>query len=120
PNPDDTATFKVPSFAFDRIGLRVPAIIVSPRITKGIIEHRQLQHTSVIKTATEIFGLSGPLNRRDASALSFADLFEKPQAARTSQQMPAKLDRPSLDNIVESAVAGVAVHPADEPLDSLT
>lgn len=34
--------------------------------------------------------------------------------------MPAKLDRPPLDNIVGSAVAGVAVHPADEPLDSLT
>lgn len=54
PNPDDTATFKVPSFAFDRIGLRVPAVIVSPWIAKGTVEHRQLQHTSIIKTAAEI------------------------------------------------------------------
>jgi phospholipase C len=120
PNPDDKATFKVPFFAFDRIGLRVPAVIVSPWIARGTVEHRMLQHTSVIKTVSEIFGLNGPLNRRDQSARSFADLFEKTAGPRSPENMPSKLNRPPLEETVESVVAGVPLNPADEPLDSLT
>jgi hypothetical protein len=33
--------------------------------------------------------------------------------------MPAKLTRPSLENVVTSLAAGVPVDPADEPVDSL-
>ena len=120
PNPDDHANFQVPSFAFDRIGLRVPAIIASPWIPKGIVENRALQHTSVIKTMCDLFELNGPLNNRDKSAGSFADLFKKLNAPRPKAQMPAKLNRPSLDHIVMSFAAGVPVDPADEPLDSLS
>jgi phospholipase C len=118
PNPDDQANFLVPSFSFDRIGVRVPTIIVSPWIGKGIVEHRTLQHTSVIKTVTEIFGLEGPLNERDKSANSFADLFDK--FADPRADMPAKLTRPSLEDTNESVVADVPMHPADEPLDEMT
>ena len=93
PNPDDRATFKVPFFAFDRIGLRVPAVIVSPWIGRGTVEHRMLQHTSVIKTVSEIFDLNGPLNRRDASAQSFTNLFEAADEPRSAEDMPTKLNR---------------------------
>src|SRR5690349_12468855 len=120
PNPDDHANFHVPSFKFDRMGLRVPTLIVSPWIPKGIVENRNLQHTSVIKTMSEMFGLAGPLNKRDKSAASFADLFKKLNAPRAAADMPKKLPRPSLTNVVVSAVAGVPVDPADEPLDSLS
>jgi phospholipase C len=118
PNPDDTASFPVPPFSFDRLGLRVPTILVSPCIPKGRVEHRLLQHTSVLKTASELFGLNGPLNHRDASAASFADLFLA--APRPASDMPTKLDRPSLQEAVMSIAAGIPVDPADEPLDSLT
>jgi phospholipase C len=117
PNPDDKASF-APFFAFDRIGLRVPAIIASPWIKQGMVDHRKLQHTSVIKTVTELFGLNGPLNRRDASASSIADLFEQLSSPRTD--VPLRLERASLEETVESVVAGIPLHPADEPLDSLT
>ena len=117
PNPDDNLNFP---FTFDRIGLRVPTIIVSPWISKGAVEHRMLQHTSIIKTATEMFGLDGPLNRRDASAASFADLFGQLPQPRLASDMPAKLDRPALDDVTESVVAGVAMDPSSEPLDDLT
>lgn len=120
PNPDDRAKFKVPFFAFDRIGLRVPSVIVSPWIAKGTVEHRILQHTSVIKTVTEIFGLNGPLNARDSSARSFADLFENLSESRAADNMPRLLSRAPLNATTESVVAGVAVDPADEPLDDLT
>jgi hypothetical protein len=102
------------------MGLRVPALIVSPWIRKGIVENRALQHTSVIRTATELFGLAGPLNARDQSARSFADLFAQLPVARAAADMPAKLNRPSLANTIISTVAGVPVEPSDEPLDSLT
>ncbi len=120
PNPDDDATFTIPSFDFRRQGLRVPAILVSPWIAKGTVEHRKLQHTSVIKTASELFHLGGPLNERDKSAASFADLVKVLHKARPASDMPAKLNRPALDHPMMSSVAGVAVDPADEPLDDLT
>jgi hypothetical protein len=120
PNPDDRTSIKIPFFGFDRIGLRVPAVIVSPWIAKGTVEHRMLQHTSIIKTVSEIFGLNGPLNRRDESAQSFADLFHVADQPRSAEEMPESLNRAPLEEIVESVVAGVPLHPADEPLDDLT
>jgi len=93
---------------------------VSPWIAKGRIENRNLQHTSVIKTATELFGLAGPLNKRDASATSFANLFEQLSIPRAAADMPKKLKRPSIKQTIASVAAGVRVAPADEPLDSLT
>src|SRR4029077_9238241 len=110
PNPDDRANFKLPFFAFDRLGLRVPAVIVSPWIGKGTVEHRMLQHTSVIKTVCDIFELNGPLNQRDASAQSFADLFEAADEPRSADDMPTTLNRAPLEETVESVVAGVPVH----------
>jgi hypothetical protein len=61
--PDDRATFKIPFFAFDRIGCAFP--LSSFRLIAEPVEHRMLRHTSIIKTVSEIFGLNGPLNRRD-------------------------------------------------------
>jgi endonuclease G, mitochondrial len=120
PNPDDDPQFASFQFAFDRIGLRVPTIIASPWVRKGQVEHRMLQHTSIIKTVTEMFGLAGPLNRRDASATSFADLFQQLQQPRQSSDMPSRLDRPPLEDVTESVVAGVPMDPSSEPLDDLT
>jgi phospholipase C len=90
------------------------------RVVKGTVEHRSLQHTSVIKPAREIFGLGEPLNRRDDSAQSFGDIFGKLDRPRTADEMPKTLNRARLDDTVESVVAGTAVHPADEPFNSLT
>jgi len=120
PNPDDTSAFQVPAFTFDRLGLRVPSLIVSPWVPKGIVENRVLQHTSVITTAVELFGLTGPLNARDASAKGFADVFTRLDAPRDPAHMPSTLNRPSIADPVLTTVAGVAIDSGDEPLDSLT
>lgn len=119
PNPDDKATFAVPKFAFDRLGFRVPAVIASPWIPKGLIERRRLQHTSVIKTVSRIFDLNGPLNQRDKSAVSFDDLFARLETPRKPSEMPRKLPRPKLENIIHSFAAGIQIAPEDEPIDSL-
>jgi phospholipase C len=79
PQPGD-ASF-APSFKFDRLGLRVPAIIASPWIQKGI-DSTRFQHTSVLATLKELFGLPSFLTKRDESARSFASKFTSLTAAR--------------------------------------
>jgi phospholipase C len=74
PAPGDTASF-APTFAFDRLGLRVPTLLVSPYLPKGVVYSKPLQHTSVLATVRELFGVSGALTRRDAAAATFEDLF---------------------------------------------
>ena len=85
-----------------------------------MVENRNLQHTSVIKMATEMFGLAGPLNHRESSARSFADFFTQLAAPRAQTDMPTRLNRPPLHQTASSVVAGIPVAPPDEPLDSLT
>jgi phospholipase C len=59
-------------FAFDRYGVRVPAVLVSPYIRPGTILRPPgrvpFDHTSVIATLRKRFGLGGPLTLRDAVA----------------------------------------------------
>jgi phospholipase C len=74
PAPGDTASF-APQFAFDRLGLRVPALLASPYLPKGVVSSTPLQHTSVLVTVRELFGVQGSLTRRDAAAPSFGRLF---------------------------------------------
>jgi phospholipase C len=74
PAAGDTASF-APTFAFDRFGLRVPTLLVSPYVPKGLVYSKPLQHTSVLATVRRLFGISGALTRRDAAAGSFEDVF---------------------------------------------
>jgi phospholipase C len=104
---------EAPAFAFDRLGHRVGAVAVSPWIPAGLVCSRKLQHTSVMKTARELFGIEENLTRRDAEASSFADLLslEKPR-----MDTPAKLRRPALP---ETPHPADPQHPANQPLDPL-
>jgi phospholipase C len=63
-------------FAFDRLGVRVPAIIVSPYIPKGTIDHTVYDHASIPATVSKLF-LSGRQTRspREASANTFDRLL---------------------------------------------
>lgn len=53
-------------FAFDRLGVRVPAILVSPWVGKRV-EKTQFDHTSLLKYLIDKWSL-GPLGRRTAAA----------------------------------------------------
>lgn len=56
-------------FAFDRLGVRVPAIVISPFTQAGTILDDLFDHTSVLKTAMNCFGLgTDGLGRRTAQA----------------------------------------------------
>jgi hypothetical protein len=55
--------------------LRVPTLIASPYVPKGVVHSSPLQHTSVLATVRRLFGMTGSLTKRDAAAPSFEDLF---------------------------------------------
>jgi phospholipase C len=59
-------------FAFDRYGVRVPAVLVSPYIQAGTIFGKTsavpFDHTSIIATLRKRFNLGAPLTARDTNA----------------------------------------------------
>jgi phospholipase C len=63
-------------FGFDRLGVRVPALVVSPWVDKGVVDHTVYDHSSVVGTLAKRFGLRS-LTRRDASANTLAGLFSR-------------------------------------------
>lgn len=69
-NPDGQSS-TAPPFDFDRLGVRVPAVLVSPYIPKGAIDHQVYDHTSLLATVKQTFNLPAFLNRRDAAAATF-------------------------------------------------
>ena len=62
-------------FAFNRFGVRVPAVLVSPYIpAKTVLRappgSQPFDHTAIIRTLRDRFGLGGPLTERDRNAPS--------------------------------------------------
>jgi phospholipase C len=77
PNPDG---IDAPDFKFDRLGIRVPFVAVSPWVEAGTVVHEpatsHFDHTSVLGTVRKIFNLKqGPLTKREAWSATFEDLF---------------------------------------------
>jgi phospholipase C len=54
-------------FTFDRLGLRVPTIVVSAYTKAGTVVNDEMHHGSLAKTIAELHGID-PLTERDASA----------------------------------------------------
>lgn len=69
-SPDDTdlnSDHNKNGFTFEKLGPRVPALVISPLIPKNLIDHRLYDHSSVPATLEALFGLSA-LTKRDAAA----------------------------------------------------
>jgi phospholipase C len=67
----------VEEYTFDQLGVRVPAILVSPFVKMGVI-HDEFDHTSLLRYLIDKWQL-GPLGARAATANSFAK-YILPQA----------------------------------------
>jgi len=69
-------------FRFDRYGVRVPAIIVSPFIKPGTVLRSPtsvpFDHTSILTTLRKRFSLGAPLTKRDASAPDLSGVLTLP------------------------------------------
>jgi phospholipase C len=119
PNPDGKTSPSAgdpsyaPKFGFDRLGMRVPALIVSPWVKAGIVDSTQYQHTSVLATVKEMFGLKDFLTARDKGANRFTGLLNL-SSPRTDT--PLTLPRVALPAAATTSLTDPA-HPANQPLD---
>ena len=96
PVPDNIAPMLGPgdvNATFDRYGVRVPAVVVSPFAKRHFVSHRVHDHTSIPRFIERRFGLPA-LTQRDAHAnpmLEFFD-FEHSSFARPPVLPAAPLD----------------------------
>jgi len=62
------------NFNFNRLGVRVPMVMISPYISKNTIINETFDHSSFIKTMSDKWNL-GNLTNRDKNASSFSAVF---------------------------------------------
>jgi phospholipase C len=74
--PGDTMTqsYIQNHFQYDQLGVRVPALVISPLIPRSVIDHTIYDHTSMLATIERLFGMR-PLTKRDAAANDFLHLL---------------------------------------------
>lgn len=99
-NPDPANLPGEYGFLFNRFGVRVPTILVSPWIQAGTIArpsgYTPFDHTSIIKTIQNCFGLEGHLTERDKAAPDLSCVLTLTEA-RTDMpdQKPLPYRKPS-------------------------
>ena len=98
-------------FEFNRLGVRVPTILVSPWIAPGTVSNTVYDHTSIIRTAINGFGLKDPsgnparLQARDAIASDVGSVLTL-SAPRTDT--PSITPRPTVafDPTIDQPLSG--------------
>jgi hypothetical protein len=132
PNPDGIPCRDCGNvdYDFDRLGVRVPFIVVSPWVAKGTVLHdapaqykptpdSQMEHSSLPATLRQLYGTAGPndgfLTRRDAWATPFHWIWEDSPLDAPRTDCPA-----TLPPVPESSPAFVGkVNRGDGPITGL-
>jgi len=73
--PDPASPGGQMGFTFDRLGVRLPVVAISPWIPERTVVNGVHHHTSVIRTLRERWGIGGPLTQRDANAPDLAPVL---------------------------------------------
>lgn len=88
PPPNDGESSYPDDFGFDRLGIRVPTLVISPWVRKGVVLSKpppgvrpfpdsEFDHTSIISTVRRLFGLDPtPLTDRDNWSAPFDFLID--------------------------------------------
>eukprot|EP00258_Populus_trichocarpa_P008445 XP_002314000.2 non-specific phospholipase C2 isoform X1 [Populus trichocarpa] len=103
PSPDGIVGPEPFLFKFDRLGVRVPTIVVSPWIEKGTVVHgpngspfstSEYEHSSIPATVKKLFNMPSPfLTRRDEWAGTFEGILQTRTEPRTD--CPVQLPTPT-------------------------
>jgi phospholipase C len=107
-------------FEFDRLGVRVPAIVVSAYTPPGTILNKAFDHTSVLSTVVNCFGMpTGKLGRRQAAAPDVSDGLSllSPRQDQPMIPMPGAADSGVARRA--AAVADAMVQAEGKPLSEL-
>jgi phospholipase C len=108
--PPDDFVDPESGFGFDRLGVRVPAVLVSPWVDRGVV-HTEFDHTSLLKYLIDKWGL-GPLSRRVDQASSLAPILRTSGEPRTDTPVSLLVEERK-----PVALAAEAAASADEPLN---
>lgn len=112
PGDDPKNSLNKHGFDFTLYGVRVPAIIVSPRIPIETVDHTVYDHSSVVRTLTNWVGINS-LTNRDGAANDLASLL----SISPRSDCPTKLPNPVADSTPSPAPSAEAVASLDaEPL----
>jgi phospholipase C len=84
PGAQENPRLKEHNFSFDRLGVRVPALVISPHVPAGTIDHTLYDHTSLLKTVDKVFRLGGALNL--TARVRAANDFTKMLALTTARE----------------------------------
>jgi phospholipase C len=136
-NPDNL-TSASPAFDFKRLGVRVPAVMVSPYIKPGTVigspDGSMFEHASIIATARKLFlpdWQNTALNDRDKNAapfdhvLSLATPDNNPMAAHAASMAvrpmaaPVEAPRTSKDKPLSALQSDMVKHAAQAEQDNL-
>lgn len=67
PGDQVVADYSEFGFKFDQLGVRVPALVISPHTPKGVIDHTVYDHTSILATVERSYRISNLTNRDKAA-----------------------------------------------------
>jgi phospholipase C len=123
PGGDQRYSNPANNFAFDLLGVRVPAIAVSAYTAKNTVIGQSpgdcYDHTAILATVEKRFGLP-PLTNRDAAAPTLAAAINSDSPRLSAQDAPMTLPAPIADGIftrIANLFRPSAVD-ADEPLST--
>ena len=91
--PDAAGPAGQMDFAFDRLGVRLPAIAISPWVAARTVVNETYRNTSVISTLRRRWDLGDPLTARDADAADIARTFNL-DVPRPPEDWPDVTPRP--------------------------
>jgi len=120
PKPDEfNAPANEAKFNFERLGLRVPTILVSPWINKGTLISKpdgptntsRFEHSSLPATLGKIFGFKSFLTKRD----EWAGTFEQYLTQRTTPRTDCPMTLPDLPALTDEEI----MEQANLPLNDL-
>eukprot|EP01126_Amoeba_proteus_P037221 TRINITY_DN3830_c0_g2_i4.p1 TRINITY_DN3830_c0_g2~~TRINITY_DN3830_c0_g2_i4.p1 ORF type:complete len:665 (+),score=120.37 TRINITY_DN3830_c0_g2_i4:195-2189(+) len=138
PPPGDGEKSYPEKFLFNRLGIRVPTLLISPWVSKGQIvssppakqkpaPNSEYELTSIIATTRKLLNMpTTPLTKRDAWAATFEDLLENFDEPRTDCPVhlpsPPPVTPPSLirealkpPNQLQHHMLTVLSHLSDQP-----
>lgn len=105
PNPDGKNCTFPTNFGFDRLGVRVPTILVSPWVDHSVVskpkglQHSpfsKFEHSSWIATLSRMLGLEKRLTKRTEWAASFDYLFNRPTPRTDAPRYLPTIHKPFL------------------------
>ena len=108
--PPGQTTRNTRGFDFSQYGVRVPAVIVSPLIPRGTVDHTVYDHASIPATLERLLHLQ-PLTKRDACANDVLHLLTSPAPrddCPKTLSSPAPANRGGLEETMAAGFTALA------------